>query len=88
MVCLFCNNLTLFFVAKQGTVVKIKNKLRTFQPQKLQKIKNSQPQTKFTGFYKKRECKCEEVLSGKHHFLQHLLKKCNTYFPKMRFPIC
>ena len=31
-----------------------KNKLRTFQPQKLKKIKNSQPQTKFTGSYKKR----------------------------------
>ena len=31
-----------------------KNKLRTFQPQKLKKIKNSQPQTKFTGSYKKK----------------------------------
>ena len=30
-----------------------KNKLRTFQPQKLKKIKNSQPQTEFTGSYKK-----------------------------------
>ena len=33
-----------------------KNKLRTFQPQKWKKIKNSQPQTKFTGPYKKKEC--------------------------------
>ena len=31
-----------------------KNKLRTFQPQKWNKIKNSQSQTKFTGSYKKR----------------------------------
>ena len=31
-----------------------KNKLRTFQPQKWKKSKNSQPQTKFTGSYKKR----------------------------------
>ena len=31
-----------------------KNKLRTFQPQKRKKIKNSQPQTNFTGCYKKR----------------------------------
>ena len=54
MMCVFCNNLTFFFVAKQGTVEKIKNKLRTFQPQKLPKIKNSQPQTKFTGSYKKK----------------------------------
>ena len=30
-----------------------KSKLRTFQPQKWKKIKNSQPQTKFTGSYKK-----------------------------------
>ena len=30
-----------------------KNKLRTFQPQKQKKIKNSQPKTKFTGSYKK-----------------------------------
>ena len=52
--CVFYNNLTFFFVAKQGTVEKIKNKLRTFQPQKLQKIRNSQPQTKFTGSYKKK----------------------------------
>ena len=33
-----------------------KNKLRTFQPQKLKRIKNSEPQTKFTGSYKKKEC--------------------------------
>ena len=31
-----------------------KNKLRTFQSQKLKKIKNSQPQTKFTGSYTKK----------------------------------
>ena len=31
-----------------------KNKLRTFLPQKWKKIKNSQPQTKFTDSHKKR----------------------------------
>ena len=31
-----------------------KNKLRTFQSQNGKKIKNSQPQTKFTGSYKKK----------------------------------
>ena len=31
-----------------------KNKLRIFQPQKGKKIKNSQPQTKFTGSYIKK----------------------------------
>ena len=33
-----------------------KNKFRTFQPEKWKKIKNNQPQTKFTGSYKKEEC--------------------------------
>ena len=32
----------------------IKNKLRTIQPQNLEKIKNSQPELKFTGSYKKK----------------------------------
>ena len=40
-------------MALQGSVGEI-NKLRTFQPQKWKKIKNSQPQTKFTGSYKKK----------------------------------
>ena len=40
-----------------------KNKLRTFQPQKWKKIKNSQPQTKFTGSYKK---KSVYLLLAKH----------------------
>ena len=31
-----------------------KSKLRTFQPQKGKKNKNSQPPTKFTGSYKKK----------------------------------
>ena len=31
-----------------------KNELKTFQPQKWKKIKSSELQTKFTGFYKKR----------------------------------
>ena len=33
-----------------------KNKLRIFQPQKGKNVKNSQPQTKFTGSYMKKEC--------------------------------
>ena len=38
-----------------------KNKLRTFQPQKWQKIKHSQPQTRFTGSSKK---KCKRYCFG------------------------
>ena len=33
---------------------KINNKLRTFQPENPEKIKNSQPNPNFTGSYKKR----------------------------------
>ena len=36
---------------------KFKNKLRTFQTQKWKQIKNSQPQTKFAGSYKKKGVK-------------------------------
>ncbi len=39
------------FLGNQG----IKNRLRTFQAQKRQKFKNSQPRSKFPGSYKKKE---------------------------------
>ena len=56
IVCFYCtqSDILLCGIAKfsRGN----KNKLRTFQPQKWKKIKNSQPQTKFTGSYKKKEC--------------------------------
>ena len=42
-----------------------KNKLRTFQPQKWQKIKHSQPQTKFTDSYKK---SVRDVVLGVYFF--------------------
>ena len=54
IVCFYCthSDILLFGIARfiRGN----KNKLRTFQPQKRKKIKNSQPQTKFTGSYKKK----------------------------------
>ena len=37
-----------------------KSELRTFQPQKGKKIKNSRPQTKFTGSYKKKRVYCNK----------------------------
>ena len=40
-----------------------KNKLKTFQPQKGKNFKNSQSQTKFTGSYKKKECKISKAVS-------------------------
>ena len=53
-VCFYCtqSDILLCGIARlnQGS----KNKLRTFQPQKGKKIKSSQPQTKFTGSYKKK----------------------------------
>ena len=60
------------FVGKQGlneghrskklalallTPYEIKNKLRTRQPQFFEKIKNSQPELEFTGYYKKKSAK-------------------------------
>ena len=52
IVCFYCtqSDILLCGIAKfsRGN----KNKLRTFKPQKWKNIKNSQPQTKFTGSYK------------------------------------
>ena len=42
-----------------------KNKLRTFQSQKRKKNKNSQPQTKFTGPYKKKSVAVSEKLENR-----------------------
>ena len=57
IVCFYCtqSDILLCDIARFSRANK--NKLRTFQSQKLKKNKNSQPQTKFTGSYKKREYK-------------------------------
>ena len=58
-----------------------KNKLRTFQPQKWKKIKNSQSQTKFTGSYIKKRMyiskkeKFEKVLNSKKVDWRNLLEQ-------------
>ena len=54
-VCLYCTQSDILLCGIARFSRRNKNKLRTFQPQKWKKIKNSQPQTKFTGSYKK-EC--------------------------------
>ena len=46
-----------------------KNKLRTFQPQKWNKIKNSQLQTKYTGSYNKKECSEIKLLQTTRFYL-------------------
>ena len=79
MMCVFCNNLTFFLVAKQGTVEKIKNKLRTFQPQKWKKIKNSQPQTKFTGSFIKKNNRAK-ISGNSDEFLCSLVKRLKIKF--------
>ena len=55
------NEIVCFYCTQSGILCGIakfsrgnKNKLRTFKPQKWKKIKNSQPQTKFTGSYKEK----------------------------------
>ena len=40
---------------------RIKNGSRTFYPENGQKFKNSEPQSKFTSFYKKIECTAKKV---------------------------
>ena len=60
IVCFYCTqpDILLWGIARfsRGN----KNKLRTFQPQKLKINKNSHPQTKFTGSYKKEDCNWTE----------------------------
>ena len=61
-----------------------KNKFQpTFQPQKGKKIKNSQPQTKFTGSYKKKsayEGNCVIVTKrGSQSLTVTLISKKNIY---------
>ena len=54
IVCFYCTQSDILLCGIARFSRGNKNKLRTFQPQKWKKIKNSQPQTKFTGSYKKK----------------------------------
>ena len=56
IVCFYCTQSDILLCGIARFSRGNKNKLRTFQPQKWKKIKSSQPQTKFTGSYKKKEC--------------------------------
>ena len=56
IVCFYCTQSDILLCGIARFSRGNKNKLRTFQPQKWKKIKNSQSQTKFTGSYKKKEC--------------------------------
>ena len=52
--CFYCTQSDIFYCGIARISRGNKNKLRTFQPQKWQQIKNSQPKIKFTGSYKKK----------------------------------
>ena len=54
IVCFYCTQSDILLCGIARFSRGNKNKLRTFQPQKWKKFKNSQPQTKFTGSYKKK----------------------------------
>ena len=54
IVCLYCTQSDILLCGIARFSRENKNKLRTFQHQKWKKYKNSQPQTKFTGSYKKK----------------------------------
>ena len=55
MVCFNVLSLTFFFVAMQGSVGEMEQ-IKNISASKMKKSQD-QPQTKFTGSYKKRECK-------------------------------
>ena len=54
IVCFYCTQSDIFYCGTARFSRGNKNKLRTFQPQKWKRIKNSQPQTKSNGSYKKK----------------------------------
>ena len=54
IVCFYCTHSDILFCGIARFSRGNKNKLRTSEPQKRKKIKNSHPQTKFTGSYKKK----------------------------------
>ena len=56
MACFYCTQSDILLCGIARFSRGNKNKLRTFQPQKGKKIKNNQPQTKFNGSCKKKEC--------------------------------
>ena len=57
IVCFYCTQSDILLCGIARFSRGNKNKLRTFQPQKLKKINGSQPQTKFTDSYKKKKCR-------------------------------
>ena len=52
----YCHQFDILLCGITRFILGNKNELKTFQPQKWKKIISSQPQTKFTGSYKKRVC--------------------------------
>ena len=54
IVCFYCTQSTILLCGIARFSRLNKNKLRTFQPQKWKRIKKCQPQTKFTGCWKKK----------------------------------
>ena len=59
IVCFYCTQSDILLCGIARFSRENKNKLRTFQPQKWKKIRNSQPQTKFTGSCKKKRVHCK-----------------------------
>ena len=72
----YCHQFDIFLCGIARFSLGNKNELRTFQPQKWKNIISSQPQTKFTGSYKKREC-FEDYLWLPASKL-YLKRDCNT----------
>ena len=64
IVCFYCTQSDILLCGIARFSRGNKNKLRIFQSQKWKKIKNSQPQTKFTGSYKKRVYSTSQSTQG------------------------
>ena len=88
MVCFYCTQSDILLCSIASFSRGNKNKLRTFQPQKGKKIKNSQPQTKFTGSYKKKSVVCfystqsDILLCGIARFSRGNKNKLRTFQPQ------
>ena len=89
IVCFHCTQSDILFCSIARLSRGNKNKLRTFQSQKRKKIKNSQPQTKFIGSYKKRAY-CVNVVNIKpiYLYIRGLFKNKIYYWDKIYLYFC
>ena len=88
IVCFYCTQSDIFLRGIARINRGNKNKLRTFQPQKWKKIKNSQSQTKVTGSYKKKESNIRFWASTSLKYIHPVQKQTpEVFYEKMKTPV-